>query len=81
MHGSPEEQRIQSQLLLETGAGFVLVHSTSTVSNSFLVPAKGSQCSNPEVWIRKKLQDKSEAAVRTPSQRASKQVPYVIAGP
>ena len=39
-----------------------------------------AQCSNPEVKT-KKLHDKSEAAMRTPSQRASNQAPHDVAGP
>ena len=34
-----------------------------------------THCSNPEFRIRKKLQEKSEAAIRTPLQRASKRAP------
>ena len=32
-----------------------------------------AHCSNPEVRIRKKLKEKSEADMRTPMKRASKQ--------
>ena len=34
-----------------------------------------THCSNPEVRIRKKLQEKSEAVLRTPLERASKRAP------
>ena len=34
-----------------------------------------SHCSNPEIRIRKKLQERSEAAVRMPLERASKRAP------
>ena len=34
-----------------------------------------AHCSNPEVGKQKKLQEKSEAAMRTPLQRASKCTP------
>ena len=35
----------------------------------------GTHRSNPEVRMRKKLQEKSKTAMRTPSQRASKRAP------
>ena len=52
------------------------VPDDGNLEKSALLPGVGfTHCLNPGVRIRKKLQEKSEAAMRTPMKRASKQAP------
>ena len=64
-HPLPLECRLRQRPVIHDNSG--------TIKNGILMYSP--HCSNREVRVRKKLQEKFEAAIRTPLQRASKRAP------